>query len=114
MPRIAGWYLLKKIIKCASLLFLYIVENFFERARETSVTGLFCECCGNTDHSLCKIKLFRVKVLIVALKDKRTSDDDMKRSLHFKQSLLNYINNQNQQQKTQKISTLLGKKNGEK
>ena len=53
-------------------------------------------------------------MLIVALKDKRTSDDDMKRSLHFKQSLLNYINNQNQQQKTQKISTLLGKKNGEK
>ena len=39
------------------------------------------------------------KMLIAALKDKKSSPNDTEENLYFKQSQLNYINNQKQKQK---------------
>ena len=56
---------------------------------------LFCKNCGIAGHSLLEVKSNTVsaknltKVLTVALKDKKISRNNMKKSLHFKQSGLN-------------------------
>ena len=66
--------------------------------------GLFCESCETTSHSLLKVKLDThfarnlPKVLITAIKDDKSSHEAKKENLHFKQSRLNYINNQKQKQ----------------
>ena len=57
--------------------------------------ALFCESCGITGHSSLEVKSNTdfaknlTKVLTVALKDKKISRNNMKESLHFKQSRLN-------------------------
>ena len=72
--------------------------------------GLFCENCGITGHSLLEVKSntdtakHLTKVLTVPLKDKKSSRNNMKESLHFKQSRLNYIKCQ---EKALKISNRL-------
>ena len=77
MSRVASWCLLKKITKHASSLYLCIFE-VFEKAEETSETGLFCENCWITDCNLLKVKFNTdpfgrnlPKVVIAALKDKK-------------------------------------------
>ena len=63
MSGVPGQCLLKKNNKHASLLYICIFENVFEKARETSEAGLFCEGCGIVDgcgiidHGLRKVKI---------------------------------------------------------
>lgn len=69
---------------------------------------LFCKNCGIAGHSSLEVKSNTVsaknltKVLTVALKDKKISRNNMKKSLHFKQSGLN-----KRQNKARKISNRL-------
>ena len=53
---VAGWCLLKKITRYESLLYLWIFEKAFEKAKETSTQQLFCKSCDITHHSLLKVK----------------------------------------------------------
>ena len=57
--------------------------------------GLFCKSCRIMDHSLLKVKF---NTVVCQIGDKRSSQDDIQENLHFKQSRLNYINNQKQKQ----------------
>ena len=62
----------------------------------------FFESCWITDHDLLKVVNFNgnlKKMLIAALKDKKSSHNDTEENLHFKQSRLNYINSQKQNHK---------------
>ena len=52
ISRVTGCCLLKKINKHARLLYQWIFENDFGKARETSETGLFCESSGIAEPSL--------------------------------------------------------------
>ena len=66
---------------------------------------LFFESCWITDHDLLKVVKFNrnlQKMLIAALKEKKkSSHNDTEENLHFKQSRLNYINNQKQKKNTE-------------
>ena len=78
---------------------------FFRKLEIYLRYGLFSENIRITDRSLLKVKF---QVLTAALKDKKSYYDNMKENLYFKQSRLNYINNQNQKKKiTHKISNSL-------
>ena len=82
------------------------LKRFLRKLEKHLRRDLFCESCGITDHSLLKVKIqYRrfarnlPKVLIAALKDKKSSHNDKKATLPYKQSQFNYINNQKQKQK---------------
>ena len=56
MSRLAGWFLLGKITKHTSLLYLCIFQKYSEKLEKHQQGGLFCESCGVTYHSLLKVK----------------------------------------------------------
>ena len=52
MSRVAGWRLLRKITKHASLLYLCIFENFLRKLEKRLWRDLSRESCGIRDHNL--------------------------------------------------------------
>ena len=108
---VAGWCPLKKIAKHATLFYLCILWRVFEKAREISETeSILWELCDyRPQFTWSQIQHRRFvknlqKVLVLALKNKKSSHDDMRENLHFKQSHLNYINNQKQKKNTRLVS----------
>ena len=83
--------------------FTYIyLKKVLRKLKKHLRQDLSFESCWITDHDLLKVVRFNrnlQKMLIAALKDEKSSHNDTEENLHFKQSRLNYINDQKQKQK---------------
>ena len=101
MSRVSSWFLLRKITKHISLLYLFIFKKMYSKKVERHLCILFFDSFRITDRSLLKSnkdkRQYRhftrnlTKVLTAALKDKKSCHVDMTKNLRFKQSQMNCI-----------------------
>ena len=55
MPWLAGWFLLRIIIKRISMFYPVCLKKYWKKLDKHLWRGLFCESCGITQHNLLKV-----------------------------------------------------------
>ena len=104
MSRVAGWCLLKRLLSIQTSFTHTCLKKVLRKLEKHLRRDVFFESCWITDHDLFKVVKFNrnlLKMMISVLKDKKSYHNDTEENLHFKQSPLNYINNQKQKKNTE-------------
>ena len=110
MTRVAGWCLLKRFLSMQTCFTYTYLKKVLRKAEKHLRRNLFFESCWITDHDILKVMKFNrslQRMLIVALKLKKSSHNDTKENLHFRQSHWIYNSENRNKKRTHKISNSL-------